>query len=106
MLEKIKTRRSSVRERRKFKLADGLPATITELIVWLENCAPCRECLEACPIYAGELERGGNSAGALETAVRHWLAGCVACGMCEEACSRGFPMAAIIHRMEDELALA
>lgn len=106
ILEKIKERRYAARQRRVASLATGLPETVEELIAWLEDCAPCRECLEACPVYTGELARGASSAAAREAAVRGWLSGCVACGLCEEACSRGFPMTAIIHRIEAHLVPA
>lgn len=106
ILEKIKERRLAARQRRVLNLEAGLPETVEELIAWLENCAPCRECLEACPVYADELASGASRAAAREAAVRHWLSGCVACGMCEEACLRGFPMTAIIHRLEAHLVPA
>jgi formate dehydrogenase subunit beta len=104
-LEKIEIRRLSARRRRIANLQEGFPATIPEFITWLENCAPCRECLEACPVYSGELALGESSNESREAAVKYWLNGCVDCGMCEEACLRGFPLTAIINRMEDQLVL-
>ncbi len=65
-------------------LASMAPAQISSLQTLLQRCAPCRACLEACPLYTGQFSPGSD--GAAEAAIRAWLADCVQCGLCEAAC--------------------
>lgn len=88
-------RHERVRARKTDALAD-VPLTMDQLVAHLRQCAPCEECLKACPVYAGELADPSLS-------VRRWLESCAGCGMCEQACPRGMPLAAIIGHIHREL---
>jgi formate dehydrogenase (coenzyme F420) beta subunit len=79
-------------------LADDAPAEVEAFLAHIANCAPCRECLEACPVYTGDFSPVDNSVESSQAA-RRWLAACVACGMCEDACPRHLPLMAIISRI-------
>jgi formate dehydrogenase subunit beta len=103
VLDEVIARRSSARLHTGFNLPAGVPATVDELIAWLDNCAPCQECLLACPIYVDEMALARQGELSRIDAVKRWLAACSSCGLCEEACPKGFPMSAVIHRLEDEL---
>ena len=80
-------------------LADDAPAEVDAFLEHIANCAPCRECLEACPVYAGDISPAVMGGIGLCQAARRWLAACVACGMCEDACPRHLPLMAIINRI-------
>jgi formate dehydrogenase subunit beta len=94
-LTRLNQRRMGVQERNIAAIPADLPTDLDSLLAWIQNCAPCRKCLDACPIYLGELDRiVEGDAASLEPA-RQWLAACLACGMCEEACPRHLPLTAI-----------
>jgi formate dehydrogenase subunit beta len=95
----LAARRERTRARMEAELG-RLPATVDELIAHLRACAPCRACLEACPIYDGELEA------ASPTAVAAWLASCAGCGMCEQACPNHLALPAVIDRIRRGLPAA
>ena len=92
-------RRRRALDRMMQALADDAPAEVDAFLEHLANCSPCRECLEACPVYAGDFFPAGNGDTGLSQAARRWLAACVACGMCEDACPRHLPLMAIINRI-------
>jgi formate dehydrogenase subunit beta len=80
-------------------LADDAPADVEAFLEHIANCAPCKECLEACPVYTGDFSPAGDGDAGLSQAARRWLAACVACGLCEDACPRHLPLMAIINRI-------
>jgi Pyruvate/2-oxoacid:ferredoxin oxidoreductase delta subunit len=94
-LAKLNLRRRGVRERGIAAIPAGVPTDLESLLAWLRDCAPCRKCLEACPIYMGELEGILKEEPASLEPARQWLAACLACGLCEEACPRHLPLTAI-----------
>jgi formate dehydrogenase subunit beta len=80
------------------------------------RCTLCADCLDACPLYDGELTSMLGVGGARRwgrpilpelVSLSRWLASCSGCGMCEEACPFGLPLAtlvlAISHRVRAEL---
>jgi len=80
------------------------------------RCTLCADCLDACPLYDGELT---GMLGVRDThhqnhpllaelvGVSRWLASCSGCGMCQEMCEHGVSLAPIIitlsHRIQHEL---
>lgn len=95
-------RRSRTRERIMRLLSNDLPQHISELKAHLADCAPCQQCLEACPLYAVEFSPHGN--GHATERLSHWLAACVECGMCEQACPKHLPLTTIFERIRLELS--
>jgi len=81
------------------RFSNSLPAEIPTspdtLVRYLNNCAPCQSCLEACPIYAGELANHGNGNYSATKATLRWLSSCVMCGQCEQACPRQIALTTI-----------
>jgi Fe-S oxidoreductase len=101
------------------ELALILPQRMGELgsvLSWLAKCSLCGDCLDACPLYDGELSGllgigtaryGGQPLLAEVVEVSRWLASCAGCGMCEEACTSDVPLTVLIsslaHRIREEL---
>jgi formate dehydrogenase subunit beta len=98
MAAALTARRSRTRARVEEQLT-GLPGTVEELAAHILSCAPCRACLEACPVYAGQLE-----AASVEK-VAEWLACCAGCGMCEQACPQHMPLPSVIDRIRRGLGI-
>jgi formate dehydrogenase subunit beta len=86
------------------------------LLSWLSRCTTCGDCLDACPLYDGELSgllgggapRAGDHALLAEMVdVSRWLASCAGCGMCEQSCASSVPLMVIIsalsRRIREEL---
>lgn len=89
---------------------------VGSLLSWFAACSLCGDCLDACPLYDGELSGllgvggtryGGQALLAELVDVSRWLASCSGCGMCQEACTSGVPLtrliAALTHRIQEEL---
>jgi Fe-S oxidoreductase len=82
----------------------------------LARCTLCADCLDACPLYDGELS---GMLGVRETQQRahplltelvsvcRWLASCSGCGMCQETCEQGVSLTPLIitlsHRIQHGL---
>ncbi len=103
MLHVLGQRRDRCRERMVGGLASDLPTDPIDFVNLIGNCAPCQNCLEVCPLYAGELEGISNYNLSVSGEVSNWLAACVACGMCEQACPSQLPLTAIHVRILREL---
>jgi hypothetical protein len=86
------------------------------VLAWLANCDLCGRCLNACPLYDGELDallgkpqprHADRSPLAQMAAVSRWLTSCGGCGMCEETCDHGVPLilliSALSHRIQGDL---
>jgi len=97
LVDRLDEQHTATRQAMLDALAANLPVEPAELLAYLENCAPCQACVEACPVYAGELEGAAGTDG-VEGALA-WLSACVKCGMCEQACPRHMPLAAIHTRL-------
>jgi formate dehydrogenase subunit beta len=89
---------------------------LCNLLAWFARCTLCTDCLDACPIYEGELssllgvsrsDQCSRPALIELVAVGRWLASCSGCGMCAEACQQGVPLARLIsilsHNIRDEM---
>ena len=80
------------------------------------RCTLCADCLDACPLYdgelagmlgAGEARQSGRPLLSELIRVSRWLASCSGCGMCRESCQYGIPLTQIVttlsHRIQSEL---
>lgn len=89
---------------------------IISLLGLFANCTLCADCLDACPLYNGELEgmlginrahQGGRPLLPELVGVSRWLVSCSGCGMCQEACEHSTTLAQLIsiisHRLRGEL---
>ncbi len=72
------------------------------------RCSLCADCLDACPLYNGELagmlgvrksQEGGQALLPEVVKLSRWLASCSGCGMCEEACSQHVSMGRIVSNI-------
>jgi formate dehydrogenase subunit beta len=86
------------------------------ILTMLARCTLCADCLDACPLYEGELT---GMLGVRDihhrthplltelVGVSRWLASCSGCGMCQEACEHGVALTPIVitlsHRIQSEL---
>jgi len=102
-LEGLGERRTRVRESMAEELTPGLPENTVDLVDMLADCAPCRLCLEACPICS-ELGLADNGILADRVTAERWLAACVQCGLCEDACPKHRPLTSLIGRINRQLA--
>jgi ferredoxin len=97
----------------------GSPALQIEdlgsVLAMFARCTLCADCLDACPLYDGELtgmlgvDKGHRSHSMLAEVVRvsRWLVSCSGCGMCRESCPNGVPLSravtALSHRIQSDL---
>lgn len=92
------------------------PDNLSSALAMFARCTLCADCLDACPLYDGELagmlgagegRQSGYPLLAEIVRVSHWLASCSGCGMCRESCQNGIPLNQIVttlsHRMQREL---
>jgi formate dehydrogenase subunit beta len=89
---------------------------VTSALAMFARCTLCADCLDACPLYDGELagmlgvgegRQGGHSLLAELIRVSRWLASCSGCGMCQQSCPNGVSLSRAIttlsHRIQNEL---
>jgi formate dehydrogenase subunit beta len=93
VLVRLVQRRQRTLEHMTIVLSAEAPGDLASLLRHISACAPCRSCLQACPLYPGDFDVEPTRA------AQRWIQGCVACGMCEEACPRHLPLTAIISRI-------
>lgn len=100
----------------KLTATENVFGDLSSILACLAHCTLCADCLDACPIYEGELSGmlgvgiGGKRGSPILSeliGVSRWLASCSGCGMCEQACERGVSlallMAALSTRVRSEL---
>ncbi len=88
------------------------PGNIDSLLACLARCTLCADCLDACPIYDGEL-CGMLGVGSIHQrerpllaeliGVSRWLASCSGCGMCEEVCEWDIPLTLLISLLNQRI---
>lgn len=102
-------RRRQVADRMEQGLSDDMPAEVGSLLQYIANCAPCQECLQACPTYMGEFSPAANGGAGTISAATRWLESCIACGMCEDACPKHMPLTVMFrhihHALQDDVTL-
>jgi CO dehydrogenase/acetyl-CoA synthase alpha subunit len=80
------------------------------------RCTLCADCLDACPLYDGQLRgmlgvgdasQGSHPLLSELVSVSRWLASCSGCGMCQEACEHGILLTPIVtmlsHQIQNKL---
>jgi formate dehydrogenase (coenzyme F420) beta subunit len=113
MVGKLVDKRTEIRSA---LMNQALPEDFTSALALFARCTLCADCLDACPLYDGELAgmlgagEGRQSGRALLSElirVSRWLASCSGCGMCRESCEYGIPLTQIVttlsHRIQSEL---
>jgi len=111
LLDKRVEKRSALMKSQTLEMED-----VTTALAMFARCTLCADCLDACPLYDGELagmlgvgEGRQNGRSLLSELVRvsRWLASCSGCGMCQESCEHGVSLARAIttlsHRIQGEL---
>ena len=89
---------------------------MTTALAMFARCTLCADCLDACPLYDGELagmlgvgegRQSGHSLFAELVRVSRWLASCSGCGMCQQTCVNGVSLSRAVtslsHRIQSEL---
>jgi formate dehydrogenase subunit beta len=77
----------------------GLAGVLTTLA----TCTECRSCLQACPLYDGELDDTSVSLVGQLGAIARWLVSCSGCGMCQESCPNGVPLVVLARALSRPL---
>lgn len=102
-------------EKRAALMNSPIGQDMTSALAMFARCTLCADCLDACPLYDGELtgmlgvdgRQGARSLLPELVRVSRWLASCSGCGMCRESCGNGIPLSNIItvlsHRIQAEL---
>jgi CO dehydrogenase/acetyl-CoA synthase alpha subunit len=76
------------------------------------RCTLCADCLDACPLYDGQLRgmlgvreayEGSHPLLSELVSVSRWLASCSGCGMCQEACELGISLTPIITMLSHQI---
>jgi ferredoxin len=107
------------RAERRAALIDGhilSSQDMTSALAMFARCTLCADCLDACPLYDGELtgmlgvgdgRQNGHALLSEIVQVSRWLVSCSGCGMCRESCEHGVPLHQVItalsHRIQAEL---
>ena len=115
MIGKLADKRSKLRADLINKHA-GQTENLNSAMALFARCTLCADCLDACPLYDGEL---AGMLGVRESqqrthplltelvGVSRWLASCSGCGMCQEVCEHGVALTPIVttlsHRIQHEL---
>jgi formate dehydrogenase subunit beta len=110
---------SEKRARQRDRLYASLPILLAELGSALSpfvNCSLCGDCLEACPLYDGELADLIGATGRPQARrpllgeliqIARWLCSCSGCGICEDVCPNDVPVMTLVstlsHRLQEGL---
>jgi formate dehydrogenase subunit beta len=111
MVDKRAEKRSSLMRSQGLQTHD-----IHTALAMLARCTLCADCLDACPLYDGELtgmlgagngRQSGHSLLFELVRVSRWLASCSGCGMCQASCPHGVSLSRAIttlsHNIQSEL---
>ena len=106
VLDQVKTRLDS-----RFSGANGFTSP-HGLLSAFARCSMCTDCLDACPLYDGELASMLGIPGSTSTpapllvnlvGISRWLASCSGCGVCQAACSQEIPLLEIVLQMNRQI---
>jgi len=83
-------------------------ADLGSLLSLFASCSLCGDCLDACPLYNGELSgmlgvHGARPPLAEMVDVGRWLAACAGCGMCESSCDQDVPLMLLIASLSQQI---
>jgi len=102
-MAELAERRQRALERAVKNLAENQPHNLEELILQLEQCGECQDCMTACPICTAEFPERGADGHFTRNAMVRWLVSCAGCGMCEQVCSSQLPLATIFSLIREKL---
>ncbi len=106
VLAKLHQRNEQTFQRMICGIVDFLPTDIHRLTDQLDDCSPCQECLNHCPICTIDYPtRNANEKYPTEQIAR-WVISCIGCGMCEQACPKHLPLNAVFTYMQRQLTEA
>ena len=103
VMDKRAARRASL-----FHDSDHPDGNFCNLLSCFARCTLCADCLDACPLYEGELTSvlgvrnlhiPGHPLMCELVEVSRWLASCSGCGMCQEACEYGISLTPMVSMM-------
>ncbi len=86
-------------------LGELLPKNINEIIVQLEDCGSCQNCMDVCPICAVDFPRKDKSFRYHREDIMRWLISCAGCGICEQVCLKQLPLGIIFSHICEQLKL-
>ena len=107
LVDKRADKRSALMKHQSWQTQD-----ISSVLAMFARCTLCADCLDACPLYDGELagmlgvdkaHRSGHSLLAEIVRVSRWLASCSGCGMCRESCEHGVPLYQIVTALSHQI---
>jgi formate dehydrogenase subunit beta len=102
-LAKLVERHGQTRQRITDGLADILPKDIHALLERFEQCADCRECLDACPLCDTDFPQRTPAGRYQRVDLVQWMLSCAGCGMCEQTCPEHFPLATAFAYIRQQL---
>jgi formate dehydrogenase subunit beta len=82
------------------------------LLAFFTRCTLYTDCLDACPLYEGELSGPLGVGGSSQrnrpilvelVSVTRWLGSCSGCGMCEEACQQGIVLSRVVSILSRQI---
>jgi formate dehydrogenase subunit beta len=85
---------------------------VSDLLACLARCTLCADCLDACPLYNGELssmlgvvgeDRRNRPLLSELVGLSRWLASCSGCGMCQEACENDVSLTLLITALSNRI---
>lgn len=104
MVEKILERHTHTMQRIIQGLGDLLPKNIQDIVVQLESCGKCQNCMTVCPICSVHFPVRDQAGNYQEEQIARWLVSCSGCGMCEQACINHLPLSIIFGYIHSKLA--
>jgi len=115
LIGRLARKRAGLREKM-MATSTGPAGDLISFLGFITNCTLCADCLDACPLYDGELagmlgiseaRQGPRPLLSELVGVGRWLASCSGCGMCQEACEHGDSLGHVIttlsHRIRSDL---